>query len=442
MASTHEHDEHGPESESPLYKLRHSLAHVMAQAVRQLRPQAKLGFGPPVEHGFYYDFDLGEPLTTEDLPRIEKIMRTIIKEKQAFERKELSIADAIETLSKEDEPYKIEYLKELSAQGETSVSFYTNGAFNDMCRGPHVAHTGELPADAFKVDTIAGAYWRGDEKRPMLTRLYALAFETKAELEDYLKRRELAKERDHRKLGQDLDIFTISDKVGAGLPLWLPNGTVLREELEKFAKETEFRAGYSRVATPHIAKESLYYTSGHLPYYKDSMFPPMQIEGEEAYYLKAMNCPHHHMIYKARMRSYRDLPLRLAEYGTCYRFEESGSLAGLLRVRSLSMNDAHIYCTPEQLEQEFRSVLELHRFYYGKFRLRDYWIRLSLHDPARKDKYIDQPENWAKSEETVRRILSEMGLPFRSSSIARRFRCTSACSRSSSSTTGVLSRPG
>lgn len=399
-------------AEDRLYKIRHSLAHVMAQAVKQIRPKAKLAFGPPIENGFYYDFDLEIPLTPEDLPEIEKRMRSIIKERQAFELATRPLPEAIDFLKKQDETYKVEHADELTARGEQSISFYKNGPFEDMCGGPHVAHTGELPLDAFKVDSIAGAYWRGDEKQPMLTRLYALAFESKEDLDDFLRRRELAKERDHRKLGSELEIYTISDKVGPGLVLWLPNGTIIRDELEKFAKETEFLAGYERVATPHIAKESLYYTSGHLPYYKDTMFPPMQLEGEEPYYLKAMNCPHHHIIYKTRPRSYRELPFRLAEYGMCYRYEDSGSLAGLLRVRSMSMNDSHIYSQPEKIGEEFGGVLKLHEFYYKKFRLTDYTIRLSLHDPEKKDKYIDQPESWAISEEAVRRILKEMNLPF------------------------------
>lgn len=396
----------------PVYMMRHSLAHVMAQAVKQLRPEAKLAFGPPVEHGFYYDFDLKTPLTPEDLPVIEKRMREIIKAKQPFEQKLLSLSEAVENLKKEGETYKVEYAEELAGRGEEKLSFYRNGPFEDMCGGPHVKDTGELPPDGFKVDSIAGAYWRGDEKRTMLTRIYAVAFPTKAELDDFLQRRELAKERDHRKLGAELEIYTISDKIGPGLVLWLPNGTVIREELEKFAKEIEFRAGYERVATPHIAKESLYYTSGHLPYYKDTMFPPMELKGEEPYYLKAMNCPHHHIIYKARPRSYRELPLRLAEYGTCYRYEDSGTLAGLLRVRAMAMNDSHIYCTADQIAEEFRGVLAMHEFYYKKFRFKDYGIRLSLHDPAKKEKYIDQPEAWERSEDAVRRILREMGVPF------------------------------
>lgn len=392
-----------------LYKIRHSLAHVMAQAVLQVRPKAKLAFGPPIENGFYYDFDLGEPLSSDDLADIEERMRAIIKERQQFERVVRPAEEAVHYLEEQGEHYKAEYARELISQGETEIGFYRNGPFEDMCRGPHVDHTGQLPANAFTLDSIAGAYWRGDEKREQLTRLYGLAFEEKKALKEFLELRRLAKERDHRKLGTELDLFTISDQVGPGLVLWMPNGTVIRDALEGFARETEFRAGYQRVVTPHITKENLYIRSGHLPFYKESMFPPMQLGDEEPYYLKPMNCPHHHMIYAARQHSYRDLPVRLAEYGTCYRFEDSGSLAGLLRVRALSMNDAHIYCRPDQLRQEFRAVLDMHEFYYKKFRLSDFWMRLSLHDPANKEKYVDNPDAWKYSENVIREVLDEMG---------------------------------
>lgn len=394
-----------------LYKIRHSLAHVMAQAVLQIRPKAKLAFGPPVANGFYYDFDLEEPITPDDLPDIEERMRAIIKERQVFEHCDRSIEQAVKLLEEQGEVYKVEYAGELASQGETALGFYRNGPFEDMCRGPHVEHTGMLPRDGFKIDSIAGAYWRGDEKRPQLTRLYALAFATKKELKEFEAQRELARQRDHRKLGVELEYYTIVDEVGPGLPLWLPNGTVLRDELEKLAEEVEFRAGYQRVHTPHITKSKLYYTSGHLPYYKDGMYPPMIID-EEEYYLKPMNCPHHHMIYRSRPRSYRELPLRLTEYGECYRYEDSGALAGLLRVRMLSMNDAHIYTQPEKLREEFRSVLDLHTLYYDKFRLSDYWMRLSLHDPANKDKYVDNEHAWQSSENILREVLDEMGLRY------------------------------
>ena len=394
---------------SNLYKLRHSLAHVMAQAVLQIRPNAKLAFGPPVDDGFYYDFDFDTPITPSDLEVIENKMLQIIKEKQQFNFRSIPVDEAIKMLQEQGETYKVEYANELKSKGEVELGFYKNGPFEDMCRGPHVSDTSELPTKAFKIDSIAGAYWRGDSNNKQLTRLYALAFETKEELESYIKLRELAKERDHRKLGSELEFFTIEDEVGPGLPLWLPNGTVVRDELEKFAKEVEFRSGYQRVATPHITKSNLYYTSGHLPYYKEGMFPPMILDGGQEYFLKPMNCPHHHKIYGTRPRSYRELPVRLAEYGACYRYEDSGSLSGLLRVRMLNMNDSHIYCRPDQLREEFRAVLELHNFYYKKFRLTDYWMRLSVHDPLNKSKYIDNPEAWKFSEEIIKEVAESVG---------------------------------
>jgi len=403
-------------AEERLYLIRHSLAHVMAQAVLRLKPKAKLAFGPPVDNGFYYDFDFGEDeaLTPEDFPQIEEFMREIIKEKQVFEQHDESVSEAVEKLEAGGEVYKAEYARELAEQGEESLGFYKNGDFEDMCRGPHVEHTGQIRTDCFKVDSLAGAYWRGDEKRQQLTRVYGIAFEDKKKLKEFLKMRELARERDHRKLGAEMSLFVIDDDVGQGLPLWLPNGAVVRDELEAFAKEIEFRQGYKQVHTPHITKENLYVTSGHLPYYKEGMYPAMKLDEDEPYYLKPMNCPHHHKIFAAEPRSYRDLPLRLAEYGTCYRYEDSGALAGLLRVRMLNMNDAHIYCSPEQLRDEFRAVLELHRFYYEKFKLSDYWMRLSTHDPEKKSKYVDNPDAWLQSEQVIREVLEEMSIPFES----------------------------
>lgn len=395
---------------SPLYKIRHSLAHVLAQAVLELRPEARLAFGPPIDTGCYYDFDLEKPLSDEDFEEIEKRMQRIIQEKQEFQFEAKSAAEAVEYLKSRGEHYKVEYCQELIQRGESEIGFYTNGPFTDMCGGPHLTHTGEIPKNCFKIDSLAGAYWRGDEKNPQLTRVYVLAFNDKSELKDYIARRELARQRDHRKLGKELELFTFSDQVGPGLPLWMPNGTVLREELEKLAKEVEARAGYQRVATPHLAKEQLYYTSGHLPYYADGMFPPMELEGESKYYLKAMNCPHHHMIYDTRPRSYRELPLKLAEYGMCYRFESSGSLAGLLRVRSLCMNDAHIYCTPEQLKQQLIETFNMAFNYYQMFRFEGIQVRISTHDPDNKEKFVDNPEMWKFSEEVVREVVQELGV--------------------------------
>jgi len=397
--------------QDPLYRRRHSLAHIMAAAVQRLYPGTRLGFGPPVETGFYYDFDLPQQLVPEDLPKIEKEMRRIISERVAFEPRELPGPEGLEMLSAAGEKLKAEYASELTADGGT-LSFYKSGAFEDMCAGPHVEHSGQIPPDCFKLDTIAGAYWRGDEKREMLTRVYGLAFNSKDGLNEFVKMREEARQFDHRKLGKDLELYMISDQVGPGLPLWLPNGTVLREELEAFAKETEFDAGYVRVATPHITDGQLFMTSGHLPYYKDGMFPPMVIDEGRSYYLKPMNCPMHHLIFGARPRSYRELPLRLAEYAQDYRYEPSGTLAGLLRVRGMCMNDAHIYCTPEQLDDEFRAVLEMHRYYYEKFRISKFWMRLSVHDPANKEKFLDAPEAWKSSEDTIRSILDKMGIEY------------------------------
>lgn len=393
-----------------LYKIRHSLAHVLAQAVLQIRPNSQLAFGPPIDTGCYYDFKFEQPLTPDDFPDIEKRMRRIIAERQEFKASALPAASAIEHLRTKGQLFKVEYCEELTSGGEESIGFYVNGPFEDMCAGPHVTHTGEIPPDCFKIDSLAGAYWRGSEKNPMLTRVYLLAFENKARLEEFVENRRLAEERDHRKLGKELELFIISDKVGPGLPLWMPNGTVLRDSLEDFAKEVEARAGYQRVATPHLAKEELYITSGHLPYYKDTMFPPMILEGESPYYLKSMNCPHHHMIYSSRPRSYRELPIRFAEYGTVYRYEASGSLSGLLRVRSLAMNDAHIYCTPAQLKDELKGTIAMTLEYFNRFRFKGVRVRLSTHDPKNTEKFLPYPEAWELSEKVVFEVVKELGL--------------------------------
>lgn len=408
MADSHDHKNL---MDDDLYRLRHSLSHIMAQAVVQIRPNAQMGFGPPVRNGFYYDFLLDTPLTEADFPDIEKRMRKIIAEKQVFERVDLPREEAIKKLEGMGQTLKSEYSQELLGK-YPSLSFYQNGSFTDMCEGPHVKDTSEIPPGCFKLDSIAGSYWRGDSKRPMLQRLYALAFRSEKELKEYIHQRQLALQRDHRKLGKELEIFDIRDEVGKGLPLWLPNGTVIRDEFEKYARELEFKDGFQRVTTPHVANGGLYRTSGHLPYYASSMFPPMKDEesGEE-YYLKAMNCPHHHMIYLNRPRSYRELPLRLAEYGTVYRYEKSGQLAGLLRVRGLSMNDAHIYCTPEQVKSECLKIAAMHKHYYEKFRLDKIWVRLSLHD-SEKGKFIEGEERWRMAEDILREVLGELGVDY------------------------------
>lgn len=404
------HDQ--PQDDSPLFRLRHSLGHILAQAVLQLRPGAKLGFGPPIENGFYYDFDLDPPLSDADFGALEKKMRAIIKADQPFEREERPADELIESLANEGAVYKAEYAAELRDGGKQTLGVYTNGTFSDMCEGPHVASTGEIAADGFRLDSLAGAYWRGSEKNKMLQRVYGLAFAGKAELEDFLARRELAQERDHRKLGRQMRIFTIAEEVGKGLPLWMPNGEAIRGELERLATETEFRRGYSRVSTPNIGREGLYHTSGHLPYYSESMFPPMEAD-DGRFYLRPMNCPHHHMIFKAEPRSYRELPLRLSEYGTCYRYEQSGELSGLLRVRAMDMNDAHIYCTPEQAQQEFVQVLKLHLFYYELFGIEKYWMRLSLPDlEGGAEKYVGGREIWEEAERTVTAAMEEVGVPY------------------------------
>ena len=399
------------ESNSLLHRIRHSLAHVLAQAVMEIRPNAKLGFGPPVDNGFYYDFDLDQPLTPEDLPDLEKRMKRIIKSNQHFEQEELDTEEMKSRLKTGNQVYKIEQVDDLTIQGK-ALTLYRNGPFWDLCEGPHVESTKKIPKNCFSLDSLAGAYWKGSEKNKMLQRVYGFAFETQEELKLFKEQRRLAMERDHRKLNVLQHYFVIDEEVGKGLPLWLPNGTVIRDELEKLAKEHEFLGGYQRVSTPHITRENLYHTSGHLPFYKDSMFPPMEVDGEKMF-LKPMNCPHHHLIYRAQPRSYRDLPLRLAEYGTCYRYEQSGELAGLLRVRGLTMNDAHIYCTREQVKQEFIRVMQLHTRYYELFGLRNFWMRLSLSETG-TGKYVDQPENWARAEELVIEAMNEVGVPYES----------------------------
>lgn len=421
-------DAHAESADPQLYRIRHSLAHVLAQAVLKLRPGSTLGFGPPIADGFYYDFILSEPLSEEDFPAIEKEMKRIIKAQQPFQHEDLPVQEALRRIDEMGEPYKREYAQELvEKQGLDQLRFYTNGPFVDMCEGPHVENTRDLPLGGFKLRSVAGAYWRGDSDNVMMTRIYAWAFKSKEELEEHVRRWKDAQARDHKKLGKELDIYVIDDAIGKGLPLWLPNGTVLRDELEKLAKELEFKAGYQRVATPHLTREELYYQSGHLPYYADSMYPVMELredretdEGtvevvKERYRLKPMNCPHHHRIFASRMRSYRDLPLRLAEYGQCYRFEDSGALSGLLRVRGMCMNDAHIYCTPEQVIPEFVGVMKLYQKVYGILGLESYYMRLSTwdpEDPKGKDKYIDDPEGWERTQQWVRIAMDEAGMPY------------------------------
>ena len=394
-----------PEGKSTFW---HSTAHLMAEAVETLFPGVKFWVGPAVENGFYYDMDLGgRQITEEDLRKLETKMAELGARQSRYIRKEVPKDEAIHFFQEKGDEYKLDLLQNLK-DGE--ITFYTQGGFTDLCRGPHIPDTGLIKA--LKLTNIAGAYWKGDEKNKQLTRIYGVSFPSKKELDEYLLMLEEAKKRDHRKLGKEMGIYTTDDEVGQGLILWMPNGTIIIEELEKLAKETEQAAGYLRVVTPHIAKESLYITSGHLPYYQESMYPPMELDGTK-YYLKAMNCPHHHKIFAAEPRSYKDLPLRLAEYGTCYRYEQSGELFGLMRVRCLHMNDAHIYCSKEDFAKEFRAVNEMYLKYFKIFGIDKYVMRLSLHDPAKLgEKYINEPELWLETEAMVRKVLQDTNTPF------------------------------
>ena len=386
----------------------HSSAHLLAEAVEQTFPGVKFWVGPAIERGFYYDMDLGDrKISEEDVKSLEKKMNELARQSNPYIRKEISKTEAVQYFQEKGDEYKLDLLSNLQ---DGSITFYSQGTFTDLCRGPHIPDTGFIKA--IHLSSIAGAYWKGDEKNKMLTRIYGITFPQQKELDEYLVMMEEAKKRDHRKLGKELGIYTMNEDIGPGLILWMPNGTVIIEELEKLAKETENAAGYKRVVTPHIAKENLYLTSGHLPYYADSMFPPMQMDGE-TYYLKAMNCPHHHKIFDAEPKSYRELPYRIAEYGTCYRYEQSGELFGLMRVRCLHMNDAHIYCSKEQFKQEFKAVNDMYLKYFKIFGIEKYVMRLSLHDPEKLgQKYINEPELWLETEELVRNVLIETGVPF------------------------------
>jgi threonyl-tRNA synthetase len=466
-----------------LERLRHSASHILATAILKIWPEAQFAAGPPVENGFYYDVDLPHRISPDDFEKIEAEMKKEIKANHPFELMEVSRDEALElgkkgrlgALNDRPEPskFKIDIIENIPA--DERISLYRNGNFIDLCAGPHVMRTGNI--GAFKLTNVASAYYKGDEKNAQLQRIYGTAFKTKKELDDYFAMLEEAKKRDHRKLGKELELFVFDEDVGPGLPMFLPRGAVIADELEKLAKETEFAAGYQRVRSPHIARESLYKKSGHLPYYAESMFPPMQVLEEEAtrkriefqariddlqrrlnteillpyeelqqktdkenqetvlqaaaaltdtinleaklqqlgdrYYLKAMNCPHHHKLFAAVPRSYRDLPLRLAEYGTCYRYEQSGELFGLMRVRSLQMNDAHLYMTPEQFEAEFNAVNEMYLNYFKLFGIDKYLMRFSTHDPAKLgQKFVDEPELWKKTEEMTRNVLKNSGINY------------------------------
>ena len=414
-----------------LERIRHSAAHVLATAILRIWPEAQFAAGPPVENGFYYDVDLPHRITPEDFERIEAEAKKEIKANHVFQRVEVSRAEALELAEKgalasvgerpgSPSKFKLDIVQRIPE--DEKITLYRNGAFTDLCAGPHVARTGNV--GAFKLTHVASAYYKGDEKNPQLQRIYGTAFKNKTQMDEYFALLEEAKKRDHRKLGKDLELFMFDEDVGPGLPMWLPRGTAIIEELEKLAKETEFAAGYERVRTPAIARENMYLTSGHIPLYQESMFPPMELRDKEEgnganplapdrYYLKAMNCPHHHKLFGAVPRSYRDLPLRFAEYGTCYRYEQSGELMGLMRVRSMQMNDAHIYCTEAQFASEFAAVNEMYLKYFKLFGIGKYRMRFSTHDPARLgEKFLNEPTLWKKTEDMVRGVLVNSGIDY------------------------------
>ncbi|HLP52203.1 MAG TPA: threonine--tRNA ligase [Chitinophagales bacterium] len=386
----------------------HSSAHLMAEAIEALHPGVKFWVGPPLDNGYYYDIDLGgQSFGEEDLQKVEKLMLELAAKDNKYERSEMPKAEAIKYFTEKGDEYKLDLLGGLK-DGE--ITFYKQGNFTDLCRGPHIPSTGYIKA--IKLLNIAGTYWKGDSNNKQLTRVYGITFPKQKQLDDYLAMLEEQKKRDHRLIGKELEIFAFDDEVGPGLPLWLPKGGALIEKLEALAKKNENEQGYVRVKSPHIAKEALYLRSGHLPYYADSMFPPMELDGGK-YYLKAMNCPHHHKIFSATPKSYRDMPLRFAEYGTCYRYEQSGELMGLMRVRSMQMNDAHIYCTKDQFEEEFMKVNELYVKYFKIFGIDKYQMRFSKHAPEKLgQKYIDNAALWNETEDMVRRVLVKSGLPF------------------------------
>jgi threonyl-tRNA synthetase len=392
---------------TPIQRMRHSAAHVLAEAVQDLFPGARFAIGPAIEDGFYYDMELPRPLTPEDLPAIEERMRASVAAQHPFIHSEWPREKALIYFRERDQPYKVELIEDLP--GET-VGIEEQGPFLDLCRGQHVENTGEI--GPFKLMRVAGAYWRGDEKRPMLQRVYGTAWDSQEELDAHLERLEEAKRRDHRRLGRDLELFMNSEEVGAGLPLWLPKGATVRRLLEEYILGVERAQGYQHVYTPNLAKLDLYKTSGHWQHYHDTMYPPMEMESGEELVLRPMNCPHHIQIYKAKMRSYRDLPLRIAELGAMYRLEKSGELAGLSRVRAMTLNDAHIFCTPEQMLPEFIKVVQLIQEVYAVMGFAQYTYRLSLRDPHDKDKFVDNEEMWRSSEEALRQALDSLGLEY------------------------------
>ncbi len=411
-----------------LETIRHSLSHILAYAVQELYPGTKFGIGPAIENGFYYDFELPKEISEKDLPEIERKLKDLIKQNIVFKKKNITKAEAKKLFK--NQPYKLELISDLGEAGPPhnskkeagppQISIYESGSFIDLCKGPHVKSTKEIPQEAFKLTRIAGAYWKGDENKPMLTRIYGIAFSTKKELEKYLKVQIEAEKRDHRKLNEKLNLYCISEELGQGLITLLPNGAIIAEELEKWAKETEKKWGYIRVFTPHIASEKIFKRTGHVPYYLESMYPPMRMKekgtGEtDVYYLKPMNCAGHHLVFKSKPRSYRDLPLRIAEYGAVYRYEQSGELYGMMRVRGpIHQNDAHIFCTEEQAEEEFQKVMDLHQYYYRVLGLnkKDYFLSFAVRDPKNKGKYIGGDEAWEKAERIALRYIKKTKIPY------------------------------
>ncbi len=398
--------EENEQHESKIHRIRHSTAHLLAQAVKQLYPDAQMGIGPVIENGFYYDFLKKEPFTPDDLKAITQKMKELAKKGQKIELRDVSEKEQKEFFFHES--LKKELNDEIKARGE-KATFYGQTDFFDLCRGPHVDNTKELKY--FALTKVSGAYWKGDSKNAQLQRIYGVAFETDQELKDHLTMLAEAEKRNHKKIGEEMELFANFELIGKGLPVWLPKGDIIRREIENLAIEMEEKAGFVRVSTPNLAKKELFMKSGHLPYYAESMYPSMKMDDGD-YYLKAMNCPMHHLIFSRKVRSYRELPLRIAEYGTCYRNELSGTLVGLLRVRSLRMNDAHIYCRKDQIEQELEGVLVMFKEYFQLFGLKDYWFRLSLSDLSKKEKYIDEPENWSFAEEALRVVLKKLNVKY------------------------------
>ncbi|OUM96196.1 MAG: threonine--tRNA ligase [Thermobacillus sp. ZCTH02-B1] len=389
--------------------MRHSTAHLMAQALKRLygAKNVKLGVGPVIEDGFYYDVDLDRPISSDDLESIEKEMAKIVAEDLPIRRRVVSREEAIRIYEELGDPYKLELIRELPE--DAVITIYDQGEFFDLCRGPHLPSTGRIKA--FKLLSVAGAYWRGDSRNKMLQRIYGTAFPKKSQLDEYLHLLEEAKKRDHRKLGRELGFFTFSKEVGQGLPLWLPNGAKLRRTLERYIVDLEERLGYQHVYTPVLANVELYKISGHWEHYQENMFPTMKLDNEELV-LRPMNCPHHMMVYKSELRSYRDLPIRIAELGTMHRYELSGALTGLHRVRAMTLNDAHIFCRPDQIKEEFTRVVQLIQQVYRDFGIKEYRFRLSYRDPKDTEKYYPDDEMWENSQRMLKEVVEELGLPY------------------------------